>query len=144
MSKARKPEILKIIEGTYRQDRAPNAIPLPVLKEIPPMPTWMRGHDVAIEEWNKLVKILCSVGILTEAGSNALAVMCMLLHHMVEYFKAGECPPAVLVGQYRNLVNDFGITPVAQTRVKASGEEKPKNNFSGTGNRPERLRQNSA
>jgi phage terminase small subunit len=140
MPNPRKPDLLKIMQGTYKKERAQNIIPLPVMREIPPMPGWMYGHDIAIAEWNKLTKILCEVGILTEAGANALAVLCMLLEHIVRYFESGECPPAVLVAQYRNMINDFGITPVAQTKVKANGEQKKQNSFVGSDDRPERLR----
>lgn len=144
MANSRKPDLLKIISSTYRESRAQNTIPIPVVTEIPRMPEWMVGYEIATKEWDRLAKILSDVGILTEAGLNALAVMCMLLQFLVEAFKANECPPANMIAQYRNLINDFGITPVAQTRVKANGGEKEKNSFDGVGKRPERLRKNSA
>ena len=51
-----------------------------------------------------------------------------------QLYAAGEAPTASMSGTLRNLQNDFGLTPVAQGKVKSSGDGDNKGNaFSGNG-----------
>lgn len=44
---------------------------------------------------------------------------------IIQMYAAGECLTGHLSAQYRNLINDFGLTPVSQCKVKAfAGKEK--------------------
>jgi len=131
----KKPAALKVIAGTQRKDREPDgAVDLPVLSAVPPPPDWLPNAH-AIKEWNRLAPILVANKLLTEAGISALGQLCALHGKVVQLYAAGEAPVASMVGQLRNLINDFGLTPVAQGKVKPTGEGPAKNAFSNNGKR---------
>jgi len=134
----KKPSHLKAVAGTTRKDRAP-ASPLPeipAIECIPSAPDWLLNAH-AINEWKRLAAILTANKLLTEGGLSALGMLCNLHGEIVRQTSVGMMPPAHLFAQYRAMVNDFGLTPVAQGKVKPSGEtEKPASKFSGIGKRP--------
>lgn len=131
----KKPTSLKVVAGTERKDRAaPDALELPTISEVPEPPDWLPNSH-AIKEWNRLAPILVANKLLTEAGLSAFGMLCSLHGKLVQLWSAGEAPVASMVSQYRNLINDFGLTPVAQGKVKPMGEEPAKNKFSQRGNR---------
>jgi phage terminase small subunit len=128
MSRARKPHNLKVVAGTARPDRAAPVVDLPSIDEIPPAPEWMpNGH--AVREWERLTRVLVANRLLTEGGLSALGQMCALHGKIVQLYAAGESPNAALIAQYRALANDFGLTPVAQGKVRPHGDEPAKNEF---------------
>jgi len=130
MARPRKPPHLKLVAGTNRPDRAPTeAMQLPVLDIAPAPPEWLpNGH--AVSEWQRLAPILTANKLLTLAGLSALGQLCALHGKVVQLYAAGESPHASMVSQLRGLMNDFGLTPVAQGRVNPSGDaEKPDNRF---------------
>lgn len=53
----------------------------------------------------------------------------------MQLWSAGEAPTGHMLAQYRALVNDFGLTPVAQGKVRPTGEEKSGNRFASNGKR---------
>jgi phage terminase small subunit len=128
----KKPHALKIVAGTDRKDRAPvNPVELPLAGAVPDAPDWL-PNAAAVKEWNRLAPILFAVGLLTDAGLSALGMLCALHGKLVQLWAAGESPTGHMLAQYRALVNDFGLTPVAQGKVKAHGEsERPGNRFNG-------------
>jgi hypothetical protein len=72
--------------------------------------------------------------LLTEAGLSALGQLCALHGKVVQLYSAGEAPVASMVAQLRGLMNDFGLTPVAQGKVRPNGDtEKPGNKFGALG-----------
>lgn len=123
MANPRKPSHLKAIAGTGRADRAPPTfVDLPLVDEVPSAPDWLpNGH--AIKEWDRLAPILYANKLLTEAATSALAQMCALHGKIVQLYAAGESPNASMVAQYRALANDFGLTPVAQGKVRGGGKD---------------------
>lgn len=127
----KKPHALKVVAGTDRKDRAPvNAVELPLAGEVPSAPDWLPNAH-ATKEWQRLAPILHGVGLLTEAGLSALGMLCALHGKLVQLWSAGESPTGHMLAQYRALVNDFGLTPVAQGKVRGNGEgTKPGNRFS--------------
>jgi phage terminase small subunit len=128
MSRPRKPHNLKVVAGTARPDRAAPVVELPTVEVAPPAPDWMpNGH--AVKEWDRLASILTANRILTEGGLAALGQMCALHGKIVQLYAAGESPNASLIAQYRALANDFGLTPVAQGKVRSHGEEPAGNPF---------------
>lgn len=133
----KKPTSLKVVAGTDRKDRAaPPVVELPVIDKVPDPPEWLINAH-AINEWKRLARILTANGLLTEGGLSALGVLCSTHGDIVRQLSAGIMPTAHLVSQYRALVNDFGLTPVAQGKVRAGGEEKkPAGRFAGVGKRP--------
>lgn len=132
----KKPAGLKVISGTTQPCREPAAaVALPTVDSVPEPPDWLPNAH-AIKEWRRLAPILVANKLLTEAGLAALAHLCALHGKIVQLYTAGEAPAASLVSQYRNLINDFGLTPVAQGRVKAAAPEPEGNAFTRNGKRP--------
>lgn len=136
MANPRKPAKLKVIAGTDQPCRRPGASPveLPLAAEIPAAPDWLPNVH-AVSEWNRLAPILHKVGLLTEGGLSALGTLCALHGKLVQLWSAGEAPTGHMLAQYRALVNDFGLTPVAQGKVRPTGEEKSGNRFASNGKR---------
>ncbi|MBA0428398.1 MULTISPECIES: hypothetical protein [Stenotrophomonas] len=134
MSRPRKPTALKVVAGTDRPDReAPPVAELPLVSDVPPAPDWMPNAH-ARKEWERLAPILHANKLLTEAGLSALGQLCALHGKTVQLYAAGEAPVASMVAQLRGLMNDFGLTPVAQGKVKPNGDtEKPGNAFAALG-----------
>lgn len=131
-----KPRALKNIAGTERPDR--DGLPaanLPALSEAPPAPDWM-PNAFATKEWERLAPILAANKLLTEASLSALGVLCALHGQIVDMWSRRVEPNGALLGQYRALINDFGLTPVAQGKVKQGAQEKKGNPFARNGKRP--------
>lgn len=137
MSNPRKPASLKLVAGTNRPDReAPPAVELPLVDAAPSAPDWLPNAH-AKNEWDRLSRILYANKLLTEAGLTTLGVLCSLFGKICQLYAAGESPTGHMVAQYRALANDFGLTPVAQGRVKPNGEgsKSPGGKFAGIGKR---------
>lgn len=133
----KKPANLKVVAGTDRKDRAaPAVVDLPVIDHAPEPPGWLLNAH-AINEWKRLAKILTANKLLTEGGLSALGMLCNLHGEIVRQTSVGMMPPAHLFAQYRAMANDFGLTPVAQGKVKPGGEtEKPGGRFGNIGKKP--------
>ena len=133
MANPRKPTSLKVVAGTDRPCRRPESAPveMPALDHIPDPPDWLPNAH-AVKEWQRLAPILTANKLLTEAGLSALGQLCALHGKVVQLYSAGDAPVASMVAQLRGLMNDFGLTPVAQGKVKAGGDEtKAGNKFAG-------------
>lgn len=135
MANPRKPRALKVVSGTVQPCRdQKGAAELPTVSEVPSAPDWLPNAH-AVKEWERLAPILVANKLLTEAGTSALGMLCALHGKLVQLWAAGEAPVASMVAQYRNLINDFGLTPVAQGKVKPVGEEPASNKFANRGKR---------
>lgn len=134
MANPRKPRSLKVIAGTDQPCRRETAgIELPAVAEVPKPPDWLPNAH-AVKEWRRLAPILVANGLLTDGGVSALGTLCALHGKLVQLWSAGESPTGHMLAQYRNLINDFGLTPVAQGKVKSVGvEEKAGNKFARNG-----------
>ena len=133
MANPRKPTSLKVVAGTDQPCRRPESAPvdLPLVDRVPDAPDWLPNAH-AVKEWQRLAPILTANKLLTEAGLSALGQLCALHGKVVQLYAAGEAPVASMVAQLRGLMNDFGLTPVAQGKVKAGGDEtKAGNKFAG-------------
>lgn len=131
----KKPAGLKVVAGTERPDRkAPPVVDLPTVAAIPKPPSWLPNAH-AKKEWERLAPILVANKLLTEGGLSAFGMLCSLHGKLVQLWAAGEAPVASMVSQYRNLINDFGLTPVAQGKVAPVGDGKKENRFSRNGRR---------
>jgi phage terminase small subunit len=124
---------LKAVAGTSRPDRdnSDSGVQLPLVGECPEPPDWLPNAH-AVNEWKRLAPILMAHGLLTEAGLSPFAHLCATHGKIVQLWSAGETPHAYLVAQLRNLSNDFGLTPIAQSKVapqhpKGSGNPFDKN-----------------
>ena len=135
MGNPRKPASLKVVAGTDRPDRsAPPSIEFPLVDSVPSAPDWLPNAQ-AVKEWNRLAPILHANKLLTGAGVTTLGVLCSLFGKICQLYAAGESPTGHMVAQYRALANDFGLTPVAQGKVRASGEKDNGNRFAKNGKR---------
>lgn len=137
MSNPRKPRALKVIAGTVQPSRDIKPVDLPAVSEVPAPPDWLPNAH-ALKEWKRLAPILFRATLLTEGGLSALGMLCALHGKLVQLWSAGEAPNASMMSQYRNLINDFGLTPVAQGKVRGAAEIPiPEvNEFSRHGKRP--------
>jgi len=131
----KKPTALKIVSGTVKKCRLPaEHVDIEPLDEVPKAPNWLPNPH-AVKEFNKLAAMLHANKLLTVGGVAALGHLCALHGKMVQLWRAGETPTGHMVAQYRALVNDFGLTPVAQGKVSAGGEKPAGNKFTNNGQR---------
>jgi phage terminase small subunit len=79
-----KPTALKLIQGTYRPDRANANEPKPKAG-ISPCPKFLQGE--ARETYRKVSKKLARIGLMTEIDEMALAMLCQ---SWAEYLEASE------------------------------------------------------
>lgn len=136
MANPKKPRQLKIIAGTdrpSRRDPGPT-VDFPLVDSTPVPPDWLPNNH-AVKEWERLAPLLQANGLLTEAGLSAFGHLCATHGKIVQLHAAGEAPNASLLSTLRNLLNDFGLTPVAQGKVKAAGEVPKGNRFAAHGKR---------
>lgn len=135
MARSRKPDKLKVVAGTDQPCRMnPDGVDFDSLGELPDAPDWLPNAH-AVKEWNRLGPILLRASLLTDAGLSAFGQMCALHGKIVQLWAAGESPTGHMLSQYRNLINDFGLTPVAQGKVSAIDKAKPGNKFGNNGRR---------
>ncbi|RSE84350.1 hypothetical protein [Achromobacter denitrificans] len=123
MAPPKKPVQLKVVAGTARADRdfqpETQAVELELVLDVPEAPDWLPNKH-AEAEWHRLTRILHSNRLLTEASLSPLAMLCALHGKLVQLWMAGETPTGHMLAQYRALVGEFGLTPVAQGKVKGS------------------------
>lgn len=132
---SKKPTSLKVVAGTTRKDReVPGAVDLPLVSAVPKAPDWLPNAH-AVKEWSRLAPILVANRLLTEGGLSALGMLCALHGKIVQLYAAGEAPTGHMLAQWRNVTNDFGLTPAAQGKVKQVGDPPAKNPFSRNGSR---------
>lgn len=135
MGNPRKPRQLKVVAGTDRPDRAaPASVELPLVEEVPEPPDWLPNAH-AVKEWNRLAPILHANKLLTNAGLSPLGMLCSLHGKICQLYAAGESPTGHMMAQYRAIANDFGLTPVAQGKVKGGGDAQKGNRFGNNGKR---------
>jgi len=133
LSNPRKPTQKKIIQGTFRKDRAPKNEPKPQKSEKEKPPWWLKGH-VARKAWRELSIYLKESGLLTKLDEIALL---MLVTAYAKWRKASEKAkigvyktdkgyvgfnPMITVEkiyykQLRDMLNDFGMNPSARSRI---------------------------
>lgn len=130
------------LRGTQRADRLSGDTSISVnesaLTEVPLAPLWLPNSH-ATNEWYRLAPILIEMKLLTPGALSSFAQLCALHGKIVQLYSAGESPGASMLGTLRNLHNDFGLSPVAQGKVKVdNGAPEPKpNGFSGRGRKPQ-------
>jgi phage terminase small subunit len=135
MPRPRKAHNLKVVAGTARPDRIePSGVDLPLVDAAPLPPDWLPNAH-AQKEWERLAPILAANKLLTEASLSTLGMLCALHGNIVQMYAAGMSPTGHMLAQYRGIANDFGLTPVAQGKVKPSGEKEKGNRFASNGKR---------
>ena len=132
---------VSFLRGTNRPDRQVGdttyLVDTALLTETPFPPTWL-PNQWAVKEWMRLAPILIEMKLLTEASLSPLAQLCALHGKITQLYQAGEAPGASMLGCLRNMQNDFGLSPVAQGKVKteAPKPEEKANSFSSRGRKP--------
>jgi len=141
-----KPTNLKLLEGTFRPDRANKNEPKPD-PGIPDPPECL--SPVALEKWKRITPELESLGLLTQIDGDALARYCQ--HYAIWVEAVGNVQEIGLVVKSKkgnpiqnpylgiaNRANDilakleseFGMTPSSRTRIGV-GPKAGKSKFDG-------------
>lgn len=140
MARPRKPTNLKILQGTYRPDRANPNEPKPEIC-IPTAPGFLA--DRALEEWNRIAPQLEKMGLLSQVDCMALAAYCAAVARLwqaEEQLKTEGLTvtnergrriknPLVDVAnaaakQISLFASQFGMSPSTRSSVKAKEPEK--------------------
>jgi len=140
MARPRKPTNLKIMQGTYRKDRANPNEPEPKIC-IPDPPGFLT--DRALEEWHRIAPELETMGLLSQVDSMALAAYCAAVSRLwlaEEQLKVEGLTvtnergrtiknPLVDVAnaaakQISMFASQFGMSPSTRSGVKAQLPEK--------------------
>ena len=124
-----KPPGLKIIAGTARPDRDSGpGVAIPPLSQVPEVPTWMTNAH-AQGEWRRLGPILIANNLLTAGNLAGFSALCSCYGMLIDAASGRAESSAALIGQFRALLADFGLTPASQSRVKLSSPEAKPNGF---------------
>ena len=142
----RVPTRLKILQGTYREDRA-------IKNEIFPDPNIPEAPDFlsedALIEWGRITVQLSKLNLLTEVDRAALSLYCQAWGRIVKYEKVvaekGELyitkknknvqlSPAMWVinkayEQVYKFLSEFGMSPAARAKVTSNKKEGAKDEW---------------
>jgi P27 family predicted phage terminase small subunit len=137
------------LRGTFRKDRHGDPGTEPDFERVTKMPRPPGFFDaIARMEWRRVGPELIEKELLTVADMAAFTLYCLNVSRVVaaerliaeegmvvESFHGSKAHPAVLIArqcgaEVRKFAQEFGLTPSARTRVKATpkpkgGEEKP-------------------
>ena len=138
-----KPTATKILEGTFRKDRAAKHEPKPPAA-TPSCPAWLNTE--AKREWRRIVPLLEALNLMTKPDRAALAGYCQAYSRwrqaerilddegltMSFVTKAGDeifqARPEVAIAQsssklMKAFLSEFGLTPASRTRISAPVKE---------------------
>lgn len=129
------PTKLKVLQGTFRKDRANENEPMPEIK-IPNPPDHL--SDVALKEWKDISEYLYGLGLLSGIDRSMLAMYCQAYSRWVKYenvvAEKGELiktangnvilSPAMWVvnkamDQCHKYLTEFGCSPASRAKVTA-------------------------
>lgn len=131
----KKPSHLKVLAGTDRKDRAADAfVDFAVIDVLPEAPLWLPNAHAVIE-FNRLAQVLLANKLLTDGAITMLAHLAALHGNIVAMHAAAVPPTASMLATYRQLCNDFGLSPVAQGKVSPTAEGTKKNKFANNANK---------
>jgi len=141
-----KPTRMKVVQGTFRKDRAHPNEPKPE-RQLPPCPDFLKG--MARQEYFRIGRKLERIGVLTEIDDLALIGLCQ---SWAEYLEATEQasktgmlvkspsgypifnPYVTLANQalkrVKSFLTEFGMTPSSRSRIMAvPGENEADNKW---------------
>lgn len=141
-----KPIEAKVLQGTFRPDRAPKNPACPPV-ELPGAPAWLPA--AAKREWNRVGALLLEARLVSKLDLGVLAIYCCALADMewarremakpggrVMKLKGGyrQVAPAVSIYQQaterlRQAAAELGLSPAARARVEAAppDDDRPAN-----------------
>ncbi|MEZ4699249.1 MAG: phage terminase small subunit P27 family [Rhodothermales bacterium] len=130
---APKPTKLKLLQGTYRKDRANTNEPEPEAA-VPKCPSFLKGE--ARREWRRIVPELQEMGLLSRIDRAALCGYCASWETLVESDKVISAEGRTIVNakgqlvahpemairsramdQLRGYMVEFGMTPASRARI---------------------------
>lgn len=133
----KKPTALKLVEGTYREDRVAKNEPKPRVS-IPKPPKHLKGE--ALEEWDRIVQELAENGLITNLDRAALVTYCEFWAHYVQASEKVQRVGVTISTAAGNIIEnpsfsiqkraaeimhkflvEFGMTPASRTRISANG-----------------------
>ena len=131
MASTRKPDKLKLLQGTFRKDRSEAVNPAPwtpddtadreaLLTFYKNPPVFLNFH--AAKVWGWIVPKLIEAGRIREVDYYQIANYCKLAGLVEE----GLLLAATQMAQMRLIANDYGMSVVG--RLKLPGDRKPKKN----------------
>lgn len=137
----KKPTALKLLEGTYRADRVSKNEPRPKI-EAPEPPECLSGE--ALKEWQRIVKELFVLGLMTRIDRAALAAYCQAwadFHNARERVEAAGLVLKTVNGNFQEnpfytiqkrsmelmhkFLTEFGMTPASRTRINGTASTAP-------------------
>jgi len=143
------PTRLKMLQGTYRKDRAPANEVFPEDK-IPDPPKFLSKE--AKREWSRMSVALFSLGLLSEIDRSALSLYCQAWGRVEKYEKIiaekgelyktqnGEVRVSPVMSilntaytQLYKLITEFGLSPAARTRISTKKGTEKKGSFAKYG-----------
>ena len=134
MPRPKKPNSLKLLTGSRRIDKN-TGVELPTVDTLPSAPDWLPNSH-AVDEFNRLARILHANKLLTEVGLSPLAVLAAIFGSIVQSYKDDRLPTGAIVAQYRAACGDFGLTPTTVGKVTPTSEPKKENRFANNGRHP--------
>ena len=142
MANPKKPTNLKIIQGTFRKDRATPNEPKPNIN-IPSPPDHLSKE--ALIEWDRITPILYNLGLLSDLDMVALAAYCQAYGRWTQAemelkgsgiiikTQNGNVIQNPLVGianqamlQTHKFLVEFGLTPASRSKVSANKQDDKK------------------
>ncbi|VVE49876.1 hypothetical protein [Pandoraea sputorum] len=130
-----KPRALKLLNGSRRVDDSGPSVELPLVQAYPDPPEWLPNAH-AVKEWHRVVPLLMNVRLLTEASLTAVGHMCAVHGRITQEYAANMTPTGSLLSILRNYQNDFGLTAMAQQKIRPPGELPAGNKFTSNGRKP--------
>lgn len=137
----KKPTSLKLLTGSYREDRVAKDEPQPK-KNMPKAPKHF--SPLALEEWDRIVQELYDLGLMTNLDRAALVAYCEFWEAYVKSAEKLQKMGLVITTQAGNQVEnpyfsikkraaelmhkfliEFGMTPASRTRISATPLGKP-------------------
>lgn len=134
-----KPTNLKLVQGSYRKDRANPSEPK-TKAAIPTCPKELSGD--ARNEWKRITKELYTLGLITQVDRAAISAYCSAWGMFVESERQIAKEGAIAytpngmpvqspwlqirnksLEQLRSYATEFGMTPSSRTKVQAIQEE---------------------
>ena len=97
------------------------------MDEVPECPGYINVHGR--QYWDRIVPVLQSKRVLTEADLESLEIMVLLYGKVRQAAQAGVELNASTITQLRLYQGEFGLTPVSRTRIKQSGDGVKENRF---------------
>ena len=82
---------------------------------LPPPPYWL-DSELGIAEYNRLGKLLTTAKMLNDFNINVFGVFCQLFGIVVGDMAEGKLPNASVLGQFRGITAEFGLTPSAMSK----------------------------